>query len=176
MGLTSCAFCVASFFNDLTRISSPTYLPTDQDILRTRVRSTGIVEEFFTVDTAQLLVVDVGGQRSERKKWLNCFEDCHLLIFVAAISEYDQVRLRPFPFCSLVALSPELTFLNVLVFVRGRDTAQDVGNPHAMGEYFDVALAEEGVVRFLVRLFPSTIQSRTYRSDWATEIWILALA
>ncbi|GAA6007824.1 hypothetical protein JCM11491_003978 [Sporobolomyces phaffii] len=78
------------FFDNLSRISSPTFCPTDQDILRTRVRSTGIVEEVFTVDGVKLLVVDVGGQRSERKKWLNCFEDCRLLIFVAAISEYDQ--------------------------------------------------------------------------------------
>ena len=33
---------------------------------------------------------DVGGQRNERKKWIHCFDDVTAVIFVAAISEYDQ--------------------------------------------------------------------------------------
>jgi guanine nucleotide-binding protein G(i) subunit alpha len=33
---------------------------------------------------------DVGGQRSERKKWIHCFEDVTAIVFVVAISEYDQ--------------------------------------------------------------------------------------
>ena len=33
---------------------------------------------------------DVGGQRSERKKWVHCFEGVHCLLFVAALSGYDQ--------------------------------------------------------------------------------------
>jgi len=36
-------------------------------------------------------MVDVGGQRSERRKWLHCFESVMSIIFLAAISEYDQV-------------------------------------------------------------------------------------
>lgn len=36
-------------------------------------------------------VFDVGGQRSERKKWIHCFEDVNAIIFISAISEYDQV-------------------------------------------------------------------------------------
>jgi len=35
-------------------------------------------------------MMDVGGQRSERKKWIHCFENVTAVIFVAAISEYDQ--------------------------------------------------------------------------------------
>lgn len=36
-------------------------------------------------------MVDVGGQRSERRKWIHCFENVTSIIFLAAISEYDQV-------------------------------------------------------------------------------------
>lgn len=34
---------------------------------------------------------DVGGQRSERKKWIHCFESVTSIIFCVALSEYDQV-------------------------------------------------------------------------------------
>ncbi len=37
---------------------------------------------------------DVGGQRSERKKWIHCFENVTAIIFMAAISEYDQVLVE----------------------------------------------------------------------------------
>lgn len=36
-------------------------------------------------------MVDVGGQRSERRKWIHCFEKVTSIIFLAAVSEYDQV-------------------------------------------------------------------------------------
>ena len=37
---------------------------------------------------------DVGGQRSERKKWIHCFESVTTIIFCTALSEYDQVLLE----------------------------------------------------------------------------------
>lgn len=37
---------------------------------------------------------DVGGQRSERKKWIHCFENVTSIIFCVALSEYDQDLLE----------------------------------------------------------------------------------
>jgi guanine nucleotide-binding protein subunit alpha len=37
---------------------------------------------------------DVGGQRSERKKWIHCFENVTSIIFCVALSEYDQMLLE----------------------------------------------------------------------------------
>ena len=34
---------------------------------------------------------DVGGQRSERKKWIHCFEGVTAIIFCVALSAYDLV-------------------------------------------------------------------------------------
>ncbi|GAA6030556.1 hypothetical protein JCM8097_006204 [Rhodosporidiobolus ruineniae] len=81
------------FFDALPRISQPNYIPTVQDVLRTRVKSTGIVEETFDIKELgrKLTVLDVGGQRSERKKWIHCFENVNVLLFVVAISEYPQM-------------------------------------------------------------------------------------
>ncbi|KAH7668240.1 CBN-GPA-3 protein, partial [Aphelenchoides avenae] len=79
------------FFDNLDRISDPNYMPTDQDILYTRIKTTGIVEVGFVIKGVQFRVFDVGGQRSERKKWIHCFEDVHAIIFITAVSEYDEV-------------------------------------------------------------------------------------
>ncbi|CAK5019786.1 unnamed protein product [Meloidogyne enterolobii] len=49
--------------------------------------------EFYVPDCAQQ-VFDVGGQRSQRKKWIHCFDDVRALIFVTAMSEFDQVLME----------------------------------------------------------------------------------
>jgi len=72
-------------------IAADDYLPSEQDVLRSRVRTKGIVEKEFEIDKNKFKMYDVGGQRNERKKWIHCFENVTAVIFVAAISEYDQV-------------------------------------------------------------------------------------
>jgi len=79
------------FFERLNEIVSTGYIPSEQDVLRSRVRTTGIVENEFTIDHNRFKMFDVGGQRNERKKWIHCFENVTAVLFVAAISEYDQV-------------------------------------------------------------------------------------
>ena len=63
------------FLDNLHRLGHPDYLPTEKDILKARVRTTGIVDYPFMCRGAQFRMVDVGGQRSQRKKWLHCFDD-----------------------------------------------------------------------------------------------------
>ncbi|XP_071322518.1 guanine nucleotide-binding protein subunit alpha-14-like [Trachinotus anak] len=79
------------YLSDLDRIAAPLYIPTLQDILRVRVPTTGIIEYPFDLSKVIFRMVDVGGQRSERKKWIHCFENVTSIIFLAALSEYDQV-------------------------------------------------------------------------------------
>eukprot|EP01147_Barroeca_monosierra_P005284 gene5284-8849_t len=78
------------FFNNIDRISQPNYMPTEQDVLRARVRTTGIIETRFTHKDLTYRMFDVGGQRSERRKWIQCFDDVTAVIFVAALSGYDM--------------------------------------------------------------------------------------
>lgn len=79
----------AYYLNDLDRIAAPDYIPTVEDILRSRDMTTGIVENKFTFKELTFKMVDVGGQRSERKKWIHCFEGVTAIIFCVELSGYD---------------------------------------------------------------------------------------
>lgn len=78
------------YLQDLSRIASPTFRPTTQDILLARVKTTQVVMERYRIDGIDFEMYDVGGQRSERRKWIDCFDNVDAVIFVAALSEYDQ--------------------------------------------------------------------------------------
>ena len=54
------------------------------------------VLEFILIESTFTLIrmVDVGGQRSERRKWIHCFENVTSIMFLAALSEYDQVLVE----------------------------------------------------------------------------------
>ena len=108
-------------------MADPNYLPDDQvcmhlmlsviyslncqDVLRSRVATTGIVESNFEMQDTTFRfaschaccrayhhlmrsMIDVGGQRSERRKWIHCFEDVTSITFIAAVSGYDQVCIE----------------------------------------------------------------------------------
>uniref|UniRef100_A0ACB8ESA3 Uncharacterized protein n=1 Tax=Sphaerodactylus townsendi TaxID=933632 RepID=A0ACB8ESA3_9SAUR len=83
-----------SYLNDLDRIADSGYLPTQQDVLRVRVPTTGIIEYPFDLQSVIFRMVDVGGQRSERRKWIHCFENVTSIMFLVALSEYDQVLVE----------------------------------------------------------------------------------
>ncbi|CAG2102418.1 unnamed protein product [Medioppia subpectinata] len=78
------------YFDDIDRLSADNYTPTREDILRVRIPTTGINEYTFELSSVRFRVVDVGGQRSERRKWIHCFENVTSIIFLAALNEYDQ--------------------------------------------------------------------------------------
>jgi len=59
-----------------------------------RVRTTGIVVTEFDEGPVHFSVVDVAGQRSERKKWIHCFDDVKCLVFVVSLAGYNQVMFE----------------------------------------------------------------------------------
>tara|TARA_B100000780_G_C21106829_1_gene447020 strand:+ start:143 stop:955 length:813 start_codon:yes stop_codon:yes gene_type:complete len=63
------------YMEKLDEITDPNYLPSNEDMLRARVRTSGIVEEKYVIDGVKFSMYDVGGQRNERKKWIHCFEN-----------------------------------------------------------------------------------------------------
>jgi hypothetical protein len=76
---------------NVDRILSPGYVPSHQDIINARVRTTGIAEEVFHFDGYIYHVFDVGGERPERKKWIYLFDKkkIDIVLFQVALGAYD---------------------------------------------------------------------------------------
>uniref|UniRef100_A0A914GWQ2 Guanine nucleotide-binding protein G(s) subunit alpha n=1 Tax=Globodera rostochiensis TaxID=31243 RepID=A0A914GWQ2_GLORO len=83
--------CAKYFLDKVDVLRKSDYDPTEQDILRCRVMTTGIFETKFEVDKVRFHMFDVGGQRDERRKWIQCFNDVTAIIFVCASSSYNLV-------------------------------------------------------------------------------------
>jgi len=82
------------YFEHVTRFAEEDYAPTEEDCIMARVRTTGIVVTEFDEGPVHFLVVDVAGQRSERKKWIHCFDDVKCLVFVVSLAGYNQVMFE----------------------------------------------------------------------------------
>ncbi|KAA0200882.1 GTP-binding regulatory protein Gs alpha-S chain [Fasciolopsis buskii] len=99
--------CAKYFLDKTEEVGRADYIPSEQDILRCRVLTSGIFETKFSVDKVNFHMFDVGGQREERRKWIQCFNDVTAIIFVAACSSYNMV-LREDPSQNRVKESLEL--------------------------------------------------------------------
>ncbi|OAX39062.1 G-alpha-domain-containing protein [Rhizopogon vinicolor AM-OR11-026] len=85
----------ASFFLDaIDRLSVRDYEPTDEDVLRARLRTLDIQEHELRVDddadAPKWKIYDVGGSRTQRHAWLPYFDKVNAVIFLAPISCFDE--------------------------------------------------------------------------------------
>ncbi|XP_063224998.1 guanine nucleotide-binding protein subunit alpha homolog [Bacillus rossius redtenbacheri] len=85
---------VQYFLDNLDRISRVDYVPSHQDILHARRATKGISEFVIFINNIPFQFVDVGGQRSQRQKWFQCFDSVTSILFLVSSSEFDQVLLE----------------------------------------------------------------------------------
>lgn len=78
------------FMGNFERISQASYIPNADDILRCRRATTGINEIEIMIRNVPFVFVDVGGQRTQRQKWQQCFVDVTAILFLVSTSEYDE--------------------------------------------------------------------------------------
>ncbi|XP_075248943.1 guanine nucleotide-binding protein subunit alpha-11-like [Convolutriloba macropyga] len=159
------------YLSSIDRISCGDYVPTEQDVLRARVPTTGIVEYTFLIENITFRMVDVGGQRSERRKWIHCFENVTSIMFLAALSEYDQVlaesdnenRMEESKalFRTIIAY-PWFQNSSVILFLNKKDLLEEKILYSHLVEYFpdydgpekDAVCAREYILKMYVELNP----------------------
>ncbi|XP_066917292.1 guanine nucleotide-binding protein subunit alpha-13-like [Clytia hemisphaerica] len=82
------------FLNNLEKIGKREFVPTMQDVLHSRKATKGIQEYDFEIKGIPFVMVDVGGQRSQRTKWFQCFDEVTSILFMVSSSAYDQVIME----------------------------------------------------------------------------------
>jgi guanine nucleotide-binding protein G(q) subunit alpha len=159
------------YLDDLERIEKPEYIPSEQDVLRVRVPTTGISEYPFDMDRVIFRMVDVGGQRSERRKWIHCFENVTSIMFLAALSEYDQYlfesgqenRMQESQalFRTIITY-PWFQQSSVILFLNKKDLLEEKITRSHLKDYFaqyagpagDAEAAKEFILRMYLALNP----------------------
>jgi len=135
----------AYFVGRLDDVCLPNYLPSEADIFRSRVPTTGIVETSFMIDGNKFKMIDVGGQRSERKKWIHCFEGVTAVLFVANIGAYDQTLYEDAQTpCVTEALNLYESIVNnewfahtsIILFLNKRDIFAEKHDVFPLSDYF----------------------------------------
>ncbi|KAJ7731585.1 heterotrimeric G-protein alpha subunit, GPA3-like protein [Mycena maculata] len=79
------------FFSSIHRIADPAYVPNEEDILHARTEANTIMETRFFMGDLLIHLLDISGQRSERKKWIHHFDSVTSIIFCASLGDYDRV-------------------------------------------------------------------------------------
>jgi hypothetical protein len=84
--------CAEYFFDNAERIAEDNFQPTNEDILRTELKNTGITELSYhnPIDFWDTTIVHVGGSHLEWRKWIHYFDDCLCVIFMAALDDYNM--------------------------------------------------------------------------------------
>ncbi|KAK6632504.1 hypothetical protein RUM43_013271 [Polyplax serrata] len=172
-GIQECYDRRRDYLMEIDRVAASNYLPTEQDILRVRVPTTGIIEYPFDLEEIRFRMVDVGGQRSERRKWIHCFENVTSIIFLVALSEYDQILFESEnenrmeeskALFKTIITYPWFQHSSVILFLNKKDLLEEKIMYSHLVDYFpeydgpqrDAIAAREFILRMFVDLNPDS--------------------
>jgi GTPase SAR1 family protein len=151
------------FLNQLSTVLDPLYVPSNADLFRVRIPTTGIQETEFIVKGVKFLLVDVGGQRNERRKWINCFDNVNAVLYFVAISEYDQVlyedsavnRMRESMDMFKKIANEYFPSHSIILFFNKMDKLQEKVKSVDVAKYFDKFSGPKGDADAVFEFFKS---------------------
>ena len=104
----------------------------------------------LSIGGVHFVIIDVGGQRSERRKWMHAFDEVTAVIFVAALSEFDQMMFEDTSAnrmvdalelfdktcnCAVFKNTPIILFLNKSDLFRTKIAETQIATTPAFGDY-----------------------------------------
>ena len=140
------------FFANADRILEKKYVPTNEDIVRMRKSTIGINETVVNFGDVSFRLVDVGGQRTERKKWIHCFEGVSSVIFIASLAEYNQSLvedpsanrlLESIALFKTIFNIPWIEQTSVILFLNKRDIFKEKIKYFKLKDTFEDYMGEE---------------------------------
>ncbi|XP_029945300.1 guanine nucleotide-binding protein subunit alpha-13b [Salarias fasciatus] len=157
---------VKYFLDNLERLGQSDYLPSQQDILLARKPTKGIHEYDFEIKNVPFKMVDVGGQRSERRRWFECFDSVTSILFLVSSSEYDQVLMEDrqtnrlsesLNIFETIVNNRVFNNVSIILFLNKEDLLKEKVKQVSIRDYFPEFSGEPSsladVQRFLVECF-----------------------
>jgi len=144
------------YLDEVKRLAEEDYDPTEEDMIMTRVRTTGIVITEFEDGPHRYNIVDVGGQRSERRKWIHCFDDVKAIIFLVGLSGYNQVlfednaqnrMLESLELFSDVVRNPIFSETPIYVFLNKKDLFEQLIEKNSLKKCFPEYEGKDGEMK-----------------------------
>mmetsp|Transcript_13682 Transcript_13682/g.24710 ORF Transcript_13682/g.24710 Transcript_13682/m.24710 type:complete len:367 (+) Transcript_13682:411-1511(+) len=179
------------FFENLERVCNPAYIPSMDDIVIVRCRTAGIYEKSFEFDGCKFTLYDLGGQKSERKKWNHVLgrNDLNGILFLVAVSGYD-IPARENPSISQLEESFEIfvdfnktckeekrSFILLLnkydIFYRKIGYRDITCNPLLKNFKFDGKIPDQKPVRameYIEKLFLDSIKKNDTSREWYCHV------
>lgn len=162
------------FLDHLHRIGRPDYMPSKQDVLHARKATKGIVEHEFMIKGIPFKMVDVGGQRSQRAKWFQCFDEVTSILFLVSSSAFDQVLMedrttnRLVESCNIFETIVNNKFfanVSIILFLNKTDLLMEKIKYANIKDYFPAFIGDqrklEDVQNFILQMFDSKRRERS---------------
>lgn len=175
------------YLDEIERIAEPGYVPTEEDTILTRVRTTGMVTSDIKDGPFTYQIVDVGGQRSERRKWIHYFDDVRSIIFLEGLSGYNQVLFEDTTSNRMkesLALFEEImkmsVFTNtpVFVFLNKKDLFEEMITRHPLSKCFPEYTGPDGeqlpALEFIQKKYTEVYKK--YRGENDDNLFVQILA
>ena len=162
--------------SNIDRIEADNYVPTETDILQSRARTSGVVSIDFTLDGVPCRMLDVGGQKNERKKWISHFDDVTAVLFLVSLSEFDKVLLEDnsinrmqdaFDVFKDIVECPYFERTNIILFLNKKDLFEEKIKKVDFKKYFpdyegenEYTPAVDYICERFVKIFRTTRESQ----------------
>ena len=131
-----CGAFLVYFLDRMDTVSTyKKFIPNTKDILRIRVQTTGVVFTKFRYKKTNFCMVDVGGQKTERRKWIHLFDDVKAIFFVVDLSNFVGMNESLDVFTS-ICTTKALIDASVILFFNKADIFQEKRNLWELAKHF----------------------------------------
>lgn len=173
--------CAQYFLDKIDEVRDPRYKPSDDDVLQSRTKTLGIHTESIVFNNVHFELVDVGGQREQRAKWIEAMSDgVTAVIFLTDVSCYDMMlaedhtvnRLREsINLLGQVWTKSPLRDKSIILFLNKQDKLEK--KVREQRTVFENFFPEYGVgkVVFIIELLRDLKAARSGKTKKESEIW-----